>query len=96
MEQLASHSLRVTGDRCAFSRRITQALNESHVPGKVWVDTPYQPLYDCLGDAHDCTQWDWSRRFFGLFLCRVLIDHDQQWHAFPKVEKEDGTLYRRQ
>ena len=105
MEQLESHSLRVVGDRFAFSRRITSALSEvadqqvwimsSHVPGKVWAGTPYQPLYDCLGEAYDTVQWDCSRKFFGLFLCRVLIDHNQQWYAFPKVDKEDGTLYRR-
>jgi len=105
-EQLANYSLRVTGDRFAFARKITEELNEvadrslwimsSYLPGKIWINTPYQPLYDCLGDVHDRTQWDCSRKFFGLFLCRVLIDHHQQWYAFPKVEKEDGTLDRRQ
>jgi len=71
-------------------------IKSSFVPGKDWNETPYQPLYECLGDACDDAQWNCARWFFGNFVCQVLMDrHDEEWDAFPKADKEDGTLYRR-
>ena len=106
MAQLRAHSARLTGSPDAFTDQATAALNayadnsngwimSSYVPGKDWTDTPYQPLYECLGDAGDHAQWNCARWFFGNFLCQVLMDRDDEWDSFPKADKEDGTLYKR-
>ena len=36
-----------------------------------------------------------ARLFFGLFVCQVLIERDEEWNVFTKAEKEEGTIYRR-
>jgi hypothetical protein len=106
LAQLRDHSARTTGNPDTLFDQVYAALNEyaddskgwimsSYVPGTDWTDTPYQPLYECLGDAGDYAQWNCARWFFGNFLCRVLIERLDEWDAFPKADKEDGTLYKR-
>jgi hypothetical protein len=70
-------------------------IKSSFIPGKDWTGTPYDPLYLCLGTAFDYDQWNDARLFFGLFVCQVLIERDEEWNVFAKAEKEDGTIYHR-
>jgi hypothetical protein len=104
--QLRQFSRRLTGSEHTYYDEVWKALDRtaeesdgwlmsSYIPGKDWSNTPYDPLYMCLGEAYDHEQWDCARKFFGLFLCKVLIDRADEWDAFPKAEKDDGTLYRR-
>jgi hypothetical protein len=106
IEQLRQFSMFKTHSRDKYYNQVYDALDEaaedsngwlmsSYIPGEDWTNTPYQPLYSCLGEAYDYEQWDCARKFFGLFLCKVLIQRGDEWDAFPKAEKEDGTLYRR-
>lgn len=107
VSRLGDYSESITGSRDTCYDVVYQALNDysdsapdgwiksSFIPGKDWTNTPYDPLYLCLGKAFDYDQWNDARLFFGLFVCHVLIEREDEWHVFPKVEKEDGTLYRR-
>lgn len=80
----------------SFFRKSSGWVKSSFIPGKDWTGTPYQPIYDCLGDGSDEAQWDVARKFFGVFVCHALMTSEGEvWEAQPKVNKEDGMLYRR-
>ena len=70
-------------------------IKSSFIHGKDWTNTPYDSLYLCLGTAYDYDQWNDARLFFGLLVCKVLIERDEEWEVFAKAEKEDGTIYHR-
>ncbi|MCP6720512.1 MAG: hypothetical protein KJI72_04315 [Patescibacteria group bacterium] len=52
----------------------------SFVPGSVWTDTPYEPIYwACDENIED------AGYLFGLILWQFMIDHEDSW-AFTSAE----------
>ena len=47
----------------------------SWLPGKDWTGTVFQPIYE---DACDY-DWDASRKFFGLIVWEVFMEHEKTW-----------------
>lgn len=46
----------------------------SFIPGADWSGTPFQPIWFACGQDFDA-----SRKFFGLIVWQVIMDHDERW-----------------
>jgi hypothetical protein len=79
--------------------RIKDALNEyinttgrgevittSWIPGADWTDTPYQPIYEAVGQ-----NWDSARFFFGLIVWNVMMDRPEPW-SFGRYPRNEGDI----
>lgn len=64
-------------------------IYSSAIPGKVWRNTAYQPIFDVLqSEIH-------ARLFFGLLVWDVAVHRPDHWYFKPKDsdEREGGTYY---
>ncbi len=66
----------------------------SFLPGKEWKGTPYWPIYEkaCVND------FDSSRKFFGLIVWYVMMNHPEAWsfgrYDVKGVAVEGMTYFR--
>ena len=84
--------------------RVVEAINEyvdavplnrpfvsSHIPGRNWEGSIYEPLYLACGQSEEQSGW-----FFGLIVWQVMIDRPEAW-MFKLADKEGegvlGTTY---
>ncbi len=68
----------------------TDIVVSSFIPGSDWRGTVWDPIYTkaCGFD------FDHSAQFFGLLVCKVLIDRDETWY-YIKQDVAKGMIYFR-
>jgi hypothetical protein len=80
-------------------KRICEALNKyidekgngeiittSWVPGADWTNTPYEPIYDAVGQS-----WESARFFFGLIVWQLMMSRSEYW-AFGRYPRHEGDI----
>lgn len=65
-----------------------EVVVSSFLPGKYWEGTPWEPIYvDACG-----YEQDHSAMFFGLLVCKVLIERPETWY-FLRQNNAQGMTY---
>jgi len=59
-------------------------FNSSHLPGKNWAGTPFEPLYRACGKSEQQSGY-----FFGLMVWEVMMELDDKWF-FKPTDKDSG------
>jgi hypothetical protein len=63
-----------------------EIVTSSWIPGADWTHTPYQPIYESVGE-----DWQTARFFYGLILWRVKMDRSETW-AFGRYPRQAGDV----
>jgi hypothetical protein len=63
-----------------------EIITTSWIPGSDWTNTPYQPLYQAVGQ-----DWDMARFFFGLIVWNVMLNRPGPW-SFGRYPRYDGQI----
>ena len=63
-----------------------EIITSSWIPGADWNGTPYQPIYEAVGQ-----DWGMARFFFGLIVWNVMINRPETW-SFGRYPKNDGDI----
>jgi hypothetical protein len=63
-----------------------EIITSSWIPGSDWTDTPYQPIYEAVGQ-----DWELARFFFGLVVWNVMMNRPETW-SFGRYPKNDGDV----
>ncbi len=63
----------------------------SFIPGSDWSGTVWDPIYTkaCASD------FDHAAQFFGLLVCQVLIDREEEWYFIKQETAARGMIYFR-
>jgi len=63
----------------------------SFIPGSDWSGTVWDPIYTkaCGSD------FDHAAQFFGLLVCQVLIDREEEWYFIKQETTARGMIYFR-
>ncbi len=63
----------------------------SFIPGSDWSGTVWNPIYTkaCGFD------FDHAAQFFGLLVCQVLIDREEEWYFIKQETAARGMIYFR-
>jgi hypothetical protein len=79
--------------RAAITAQIegTTIVCSSFMPGTDWSGTPYQPIYDALGDER------LAAMCFGLFVWEVVLAREEEWFVgrFELNDVQGLTYFRR-
>lgn len=63
-----------------------EIITSSWIPGPDWKNTPYQPIYEALGQ-----DWEMARLFFGLIVWNVMMNRPETW-SFGRYPKNNGEV----
>jgi len=59
-----------------------QSFNASHIPGRDWQGTVYQPIYHACAD-----NWNQARLFYGLLVWIAAQLHADDWHFYREESR---------
>ncbi len=63
----------------------------SFIPGSDWSGTVWEPIY-----TKACGfEFDHAAQFFGLLVCQVLIDREEEWYFIKQETAARGMIYFR-
>jgi hypothetical protein len=63
-----------------------EIITTSWIPGSDWTGTPYQPIYEAVGE-----DWEMARFFFGLIVWNVMMDRPEPW-SFGRYPRHEGEI----
>ena len=63
-----------------------EIVTSSWIPGADWTGTPYEPIWQAVGE-----DWDTARFFFGLIVWYVFMNRPETW-AFGRYPKNQGDV----
>jgi hypothetical protein len=63
-----------------------EIVTSSWIPGADWALTPYQPIYEAMGQDREM-----ARFFFGLIVWNVFLKRTETW-SFGRYPKHEGEV----